>query len=88
MLILKKTLDGICKILKPGGTVNIVIQQDEENGFVSHTGVNTLGELSAIGKTVVAPDLLIGQRFQLIKKGTYRLPNGKLLENYDLQVIN
>lgn len=73
------------QVLRRGGLLNVVLQRSNDAGWVSNTGVTTLGPVAAIAREVpdetlrqlAAPDLRFdGQQ-------TYRMPNGKSLVSYD-----
>jgi SAM-dependent methyltransferase len=83
----KKALDKIGRIMSPGGTLNIVIQENRKEGFVSGTGIISLSPLSAFGKPVDEKLFIENHTFRVVGIEEYELPNGKVFKSFDLKLL-
>lgn len=83
----KKALDKIGQIMSPGGILNIVIQENRKEGFVSGTGIISLSPLSAFGKPVDEKLFIENPAFRVAGMEEYELPNGKVFKSFDLKSL-
>jgi len=80
---LQKAISGMSAVLSPNGTINIVIQKNENVGFVSDTGITSLKLLAPVSNDVNSDELLALTQLLLKSKQDYPMPNGKILQSFD-----
>ena len=86
---IEKTFDKIKSIMKPTSVLNIVIQRNNDNEFVSETGIKSLESLAAIAAEINQAKLcsyLEKSGITVESSEIYNLPNGKDLISYCCQV--
>jgi len=86
---IKGTLIKIKSVMNPGSKLNIVIQKNNINKFVSETGIKSLESLASIAKEISEKELnsiLERTGFVVENRETYELPNGKEFVSYCCQV--
>lgn len=77
---IRKVLIKIKNRMKYNSKLNIVVQNNNSNSFVSKTGVESLNILSNISKEISEKglqDILESLHFSIESKDVYDLPNGK-----------
>jgi SAM-dependent methyltransferase len=80
-------LNKIKQVMSVRGTLNVVIQENRNNSFVSDTGVTSLASLSAFARSVEAKYLFDHPDFEVIAVAEHELPNGKVFKSFDLKLL-
>lgn len=80
-------LNKIKQLMSASATLNVVIQENRINSFVSDTGVASLAPLSAFAKSVEAKHLFDHPGFEVTDVAEYELPNGKVFKSFDLKLL-
>lgn len=81
-------LNKMQQIMSADGILNVVIQENRSNSFVSNTGVSSLAPLSAFGKPVKERSLFEYRGLEVVGLAEYELPNGKVFKSIDLKKRN
>jgi len=79
-----KTMRAINKILKKGGIVSVVIQDNGTSSFVSPTAISSLSPLSNFAAQVAEESIMSSNSLVILGYEEYNLINGKVFKSYDL----
>lgn len=85
----RKAVEQIKTIMNTNSVFNIVIQRNNNNKFVSKTGIESLNALSSVSETVAEEELenyMSNSKMKLIKKDYIDLPNGKEFIIFDYKL--